>query len=46
MHGATRGAADIENIGQPSNTAKRPKSPVPSGFARNSALAALGSSAS
>jgi hypothetical protein len=46
MHGATRGAADIGHIGQPSNNAKRPESPVPKGFARNEALAALGSSAS
>jgi hypothetical protein len=46
MNGAKRGAADIGNIGQSSDKAKRPESPVPSGFARNAALAALGSSAS
>jgi len=29
LHGATRGAADIGNIGQPSNNARRPENPVP-----------------
>ncbi len=29
MHGAKRRAADIGNIGKPSDNARRPESPVP-----------------